>query len=85
MTIVGVVADVRYESLDVEVYPEVFIDFRQFLSLSDKWGESVAKQHEMILGLLSFAIRTTDDPASASPLVRQIISEPDCSRACCLA
>ena len=77
MTVVGVVEDVRNQALDAEVYPEDFVDYRQFLSLSDTWGESVAKQHEMILGLLSFAVRTTNDPASAAPFVRQVISEVD--------
>ncbi len=77
MTVVGVVEDVRNQSLDAEVYPEIFVDYRQFLSLSDKWGESVAKQHEMILGLLSFAVRTTNDPTSAAPPVRRVISEVD--------
>jgi putative ABC transport system permease protein len=79
MTVVGVVEDVRNESLDAEVYPEMFVEYRQFLSLSDRWGESAAGQHEMILGLLSFAIRTSTDPASAAPLVRQVISEVDSS------
>ena len=77
MTVVGVVEDVRNESLNAEVYPEIFVDYRQFLSLSEKWGESVARQHEMILGFLSFALRTTNDPASAAPLVRRVISEVD--------
>jgi predicted permease len=77
MTVVGVVEDVRNESLNAEVYPEIFVDYRQFLSLSAQWGESVGGQHEIILGLLSFAVRTTTDPTLAAPLVRQIISEVD--------
>jgi len=77
MTVIGVVEDVRNESLNAEVYPEIFVDYRQFLSLSGKWGETVAGQHEIILGLLSFAVRTTNDPASAAPLVRQVIREVD--------
>ncbi len=79
MTVVGIVEDVRNEGLAAEVYPEVFVDYRQYLSLSDKWGESVAGQHELIMGFLSFAVRTTNEPALAVPAVRQIVSAVDAS------
>jgi putative ABC transport system permease protein len=75
--IVGVVEDVRMEGLAAEVYPEVFVDFRQYLSISDKWGESVAGQHELIMGFVSFAVRTTNEPELSIPVVRQIVSSVD--------
>jgi putative ABC transport system permease protein len=75
--IVGVAADIRQESLDDERYPEIFVDYRQALVLSEGWGESPAWRNESFLGFMSFAVRTRDDAASAVPVVRQIVNAVD--------
>jgi predicted permease len=77
MTIVGVVEDVRTESLTAELYPEIYVNYRQFLSLAEKWGESVPGRNEMAIGVLSFALRTREDPARAMPVVRQVLNDVD--------
>jgi putative ABC transport system permease protein len=77
MTVVGVVEDVRQESPTDEVFPEVFVDFRQFLSVLENRGESTLGQNALAIGFLSFAIRTSDDPAAAIPLVREIVNGVD--------
>jgi putative ABC transport system permease protein len=77
MTVVGVVEDVRQESPTDEVFPEVFVDYRQFLSVLEIRGESALGQNVLAIGLLSFAIRTSDDPAAAIPLVREIVNSVD--------
>ena len=60
-----------------EPYPEVFVDYRQFLALQQRWGESALRQNERAIGFLSFAIRTRGDPASAVPAVGQIVRSVD--------
>jgi putative ABC transport system permease protein len=77
VTIVGVAEDVRTESLTAEHYPEIFVNYRQFLSLAEAWGEPVPRRNEMAIGVLSFALRTRDDPAAAMPMVRQVLNEVD--------
>ena len=41
------------------------------------WGASAQRQNEGAIGFLSFALRTSGDPASAVPQVRQIVSAVD--------
>jgi predicted permease len=77
MTVVGVVEDVRQESPTDEVFPEVFVDYRQFLSILANRGESALGQNVLAIGFLSFAIRTSDNPAAAMPLVREIVTSVD--------
>jgi putative ABC transport system permease protein len=77
MTVVGVVEDVRQKSPTDEVFPEVFVDYRQFLSILENRGESALGQNVLAIGFLSFAIRTTDNPASALPRVREIVGSID--------
>jgi predicted permease len=77
VTVVGVVEDVRNESLEHETYPEIFAEYRQLLSLQEKWGLSIEQRTEMAIGRLSFAIRTSGDPAPALATVRRIVSAVD--------
>jgi putative ABC transport system permease protein len=77
VTIVGVASDIRQESLDDEHYPEIFVDYRQALILSEGWGESPAWRNESFLGFMSFAVRTRDEAASAVPVVREIVNAVD--------
>lgn len=73
MKVVGVVEDVRQESPIDDVYPEIFVEYRQFLSLLNQW-EMPQAQNEMAIGFLSFALRTRGDPQSAVPVVRRIVN-----------
>jgi putative ABC transport system permease protein len=77
MTVVGVVEDIRQESPTDDVFPEIFVDYRQYLSLMDKAGQPAQRQNELAIGFLSFALRTSNDPARAIPLVRKIVNAVD--------
>ena len=44
--------------------PEVFIDYRAMLRMQERLGEAPLWQRERALGLLSFAVRTRDEPAT---------------------
>jgi ABC-type antimicrobial peptide transport system permease subunit len=77
MTVVGVVENIRQESPTDEVFPEIFVEYRQFLSLLERAKQSAQRQNEHANGLLSFAARTTGDPAAIVPEVRQIVSGID--------
>jgi predicted lysophospholipase L1 biosynthesis ABC-type transport system permease subunit len=76
-TVIGVVEDIRNESLEHETYPEIFVEYRQLLTLQEKWGESIEQRTETAIGRLSFALRTNGDPASAVSTVRQIVNAVD--------
>ena len=76
-TVVGVVEDIRQESPTDKVFPEIFVDYRQFLSLMDRAQQSPQRQDAFAIGFLSFAIRTTSDPVALVPQVRQIVSGVD--------
>jgi putative ABC transport system permease protein len=73
MQVVGVVEDVRNTSPDREANPEIFVEYRQLLTLQQRWGDSTQRQETMAIGFLSFAIRTRSQPASAAPVVAQIV------------
>ena len=77
MTVVGVVEDVRQESPTDEVFPEVFADYRQVLSAFDRWGLKPLRQDALVIGFGSVALRTSSDPATAIPFVREIVSGVD--------
>jgi putative ABC transport system permease protein len=77
MKVVGVVEDVRQESLADEPYPEIYVDYRQLLFLMEGSAELTARQNEWAIGFLSFALRTSGDPAAAVPAVRQIVNGVD--------
>jgi putative ABC transport system permease protein len=75
--VVGVVEDVRQESLSDEAYPEIYVHYRQLLSLMERWPEYTPRQNEWAIGFLSFAIRTNGDPAAAVPTIRQLVGAVD--------
>jgi putative ABC transport system permease protein len=75
--VVGVVEDVRQESLAQETFPEVYVHYRQFLSLLERWPELRRRQNEWAIGFASFAIRTVDAPEAALPRVRRLIGALD--------
>jgi putative ABC transport system permease protein len=75
LRIVGIVEDVRNEGADGEPTPEVFVDYRAMLRMQERLGESPLWQRERALGLLSFAVRTRDDPATAAALVARVVRD----------
>jgi putative ABC transport system permease protein len=75
MTIVGVAEDMRQKEAAEEITPEVFFDYRQFLRFHDV--DRPASQNESVIGFLSFAVRTTGDPATLIPAVREAITSID--------
>jgi len=77
MTVIGVVEDIRQASPTDEVFPEIFVDYRQFLFLMERAKQSPQRQNELAIGFLSFALRTTNDPAAAVPVVRDIVNAVD--------
>jgi putative ABC transport system permease protein len=75
--IVGVIADVRQSSLQREPYAEVFMEYRQVMALQERWGATPGVIEHLAFGFMSFALRTSGDPASAIPAVRQAIARVD--------
>jgi predicted permease len=75
--VVGVVEDVRNTTPDREVFPEVFVDFRQLLATQQKWGDSTQQQDTVSIGFLSFAVRTRSDPAAAIPAFDRAVRAAD--------
>ena len=71
MTVVGVAENVRQEGATDAVAPEIFVDYRQFLAFNA--AELPARHNEFAIGFLSFALRTTGDPAVLIPAVRDAI------------
>jgi putative ABC transport system permease protein len=77
LQVVGIVSDLRNTRPEREPFPEVFIDYRNVLEISQQIGEAPLWQHERALGLLSFAVRMRGDAAAAVPTVRQIVRDAD--------
>ena len=72
MTVVGVVEDVRQRAATDPLVPEVFVDYRQYMSL-----EPSRDKNESAIGFLSFAVRTVGEPAAIVPTVRDAIRSVD--------
>jgi putative ABC transport system permease protein len=77
LQVVGVVADLRNTNAEDEPFPEVFIDYREVLTIQEQLGETPLWQHERALGLLSFSVRTRTDPAATAALVGRVVREVD--------
>ncbi len=75
--VVGVVEDVRNGSPDRAPQPEIFIEYRQLMALQQRWGDSTQRQEQMAMGFLSFAARTSGNPAAAAPAVARIVRSAD--------
>ena len=75
MTIVGVAEDLRQEEATDPLVPEIFFDYRQYLRFHDV--DNPARQNEGVIGFLSFALRTTGEPAELIPAVREAIAGID--------
>jgi putative ABC transport system permease protein len=77
VTVIGVVEDVRQESLAQATFPEVYVDYRQFLSLLERSPAQARRQNAWAIGFLSFAIRTGESPESMMPTIRQLVGAVD--------
>jgi putative ABC transport system permease protein len=75
--VVGVVEDIRNTTPDREAFPEVFVDYRQLLSIQQRWGDSTQQQDVTAIGFLSFAVRTAGNPASAIPAIGRVVRDVD--------
>jgi putative ABC transport system permease protein len=77
MQVVGVVEDVRNTSPDRDANPEIFVEYRQLLTLQQRWGDSAQRQETLAIGFLSFAVRTTGSPESAAPAIAGLVRGVD--------
>lgn len=75
--VIGVVEDIRQGSVDKPAYGEVFMNYRQIISVYQRRGANAQTVEHFAFGFLSFGLRTAGDPAAAIPSVRQIITGVD--------
>ena len=77
VTVIGVVEDLRQLSPADKTFPEVFVDYRQLLSLYDEGEKGAMRQTALAIGFLSFALRTDGDPSTVAPPVRNVVNDID--------
>jgi predicted permease len=75
--IIGVVEDMRQSRLDAEPAPQMFVDYRQMLALTQARKMPTAGQERLAFGFLSFFVRTDRDPATLMPAVRSVVNRVD--------
>ena len=75
--IVGVVDDMRQARLDLEPAPQMFVDYRQVLALTQARKMPTAAQERLAFGFLSFVVRTAGEPAELMPVVRSLVAHVD--------
>src|SRR5436190_520186 len=75
--IVGVVEDMRQARLDLEPAPQMFVDYRQVLALTQVRKMPTAAQERLAFGFLSFVVRTAGEPAELMPVVRSLVTRVD--------
>ena len=75
--IVGVVEDMRQARLDREPAPQMFVDYRQVLALTQARKMPTAAQERLSFGFLSFVVRTAGEPAELMPVVRSLVARVD--------
>ena len=75
--IVGVVEDMRQARLDREPAPQMFVDYRQVLALTQERKLPTASQERLAFGFLSFVVRTNAKPADLMPAVRSLVARVD--------
>ena len=79
VTVVGVVEDVRQESLAQDTFPEVYVEYRQLMAQMAKQPAIAGRQEGWAIGFLSFAVRTADAPEATMPSIARLVRslEPD--------
>jgi putative ABC transport system permease protein len=77
VTVAGVVEDVRQAAVDRDAYPEVFMDYRQVIAQTARWGFTAARQEALAIGFMSFAVKTSTDFPTMVPQVRRAVLATD--------
>jgi putative ABC transport system permease protein len=77
ITVAGVVEDVRQAAVDRDAYPEVFMDYRQVIAQTARWGFTAARQEALAIGFMSFAVKTSTDFPTMVPQVRRAVLATD--------
>jgi len=79
VTVVGVVEDVRQESLAQETFPEVYVEYRQLMAQMAMRPAIAGRQEGWAIGFLSFAIRTGQAPGAIMPSIARLVRtvQPD--------
>ena len=79
VAVAGVVEDVRQRMATEELRPEIFVDYRQYMhaEATVRPGNAERAQNEGAIGFLSFAVRTSGDPARLVPMVRATVASVD--------
>ena len=75
--IVGVVEDMRHGRLDQEPTPQMFLDYRQVLALTQARKIPPPGQERLAFGFLSFVVRTDRDPATLMAAVHSLVGRTD--------
>lgn len=75
--VVGVVEEIRNETLAHDPVPEIFVEYRQLLTLAERWGDPPRRRDEMAIGFFSFAVRTRTDPRSVIPEIARMVRQVD--------
>jgi MacB-like protein len=75
--IVGVVEDMRQARLDLEPAPQMFVDYREVLALTQARKLPTAVQERLAFAFLSFVVRTAGEPAELIPVVRSLVAGVD--------
>jgi len=75
--IIGVVEDMHQGRLDQEPAPQLFVDYRQMLALTQARNLPTLVQERLAFGFYSFVVRTDRDPEILSPAVRSLIVRLD--------
>jgi putative ABC transport system permease protein len=75
--IIGVVEDMRQSRLDAEPTPQMFVDYRQVLALTQARKMPTPVQERLAFGFQSFFVRTDRDPATLMPMVRSLVNRVD--------
>lgn len=75
--IVGVVDDVRQGQVEKPPYSEIFMDYRQVIATQQQRNVPTGGVEHIAFGFMSFAMRTSGDPAAAIPVVRRTIHDLD--------
>ena len=73
VTVVGIVEDVRQESLAQETFPEVYVEYRQLMAQMARSPAIDGRQEGWAIGFLSFAIQTADTPESLMPSIARLV------------
>src|SRR4029078_3945235 len=71
------IEDVRQGSVAREAYGEIFLDYRQLISIQQHWGLPPPRVEALAVGFLSFALRTHGAMPNAVALVRRTVGEVD--------